>query len=200
MIEVYNREECTFNYCPTPTLCPPGCQHPVKSPAQSEIAQKKAATAEAGNFVIRLSHREEMETIMHLFAEHREELTTNKELMILKPDMVKYEAARQMNKLFALVAVLDGKIIGYSVNFVDSNLHYSDMVQCQNDVLFLTAEHRGSRYGVKLREETKREGKSRGAAIMLWHAKPGTPMDQLMQAMVRKQRAKVQDLIYSEVL
>lgn len=77
-----------------------------------------------------------------LFEEHREELTTNKDLMIVNPDMDKYYALEAAGALVVLGAYKDEIVIGYSINFVLQHLHYKDLCYSTNDLLFVSKPYR----------------------------------------------------------
>jgi len=53
----------------------------------------------------------------------------------------------------------------------------------QNDVLYLVPERRESRIGLSLINATVSVAKGMDAKLMLWHAKYGTAMDQLLERM-----------------
>lgn len=140
-----------------------------------------------------LKATEYIEEAWKLLEEHREELTTNKDLMILKPNVELYRALEDSDSLISIVAFDGDKIIGYSVSFVSANLHYSDLLLCSNDVLFVTKEHRGS-IGLKLMRMTERLAKERGCGMILWHTKPNTPLAEILPRL----KYKVQDIVYSK--
>lgn len=127
-----------------------------------------------------------------LLIEHREELATDKAIMVLKPDFERYLALEDAGVLMVIAAYRGPRMVGYSVNLVTNNLHYADLVMCQNDVLFLTKSERKGTAGLRLIRETQRRGKAAGAKVMLWHAKPGTNLDKLMPRM----SGTVQDVIW----
>lgn len=131
-----------------------------------------------------------------LQTEHWEEIAKNKHLMVLAPDVEKYRLIEQAGKLFAVLAYDGDEMVGYSVNIVDNNLHYRDLVQAQNDVLFVKPSHRAGRLFLRLREATMRMAAARGARLMLWHAKEDTPLADILPRL----GCKVQDIIYSEEL
>lgn len=139
-----------------------------------------------------LGAAEFLDMALPLLAEHRDELATDKALMVLNPDREKYEMLDAAGVLLVIGAFRGGELIGYSANIVCPNMHYSDLWQCQNDVLFVTRAHRKGPLGLKLIRETERRGRERGAEIMLWHAKPGTNLDKLMPRL----GATVQDVIW----
>jgi predicted GNAT superfamily acetyltransferase len=131
-----------------------------------------------------------------LFVRHYDELTTNKGLMVLKPDWGRYFVLEEAGKLLVLVAYAGDDMVGYSVNLLDTNLHYADLAVCTNDLLFVLPEHRVSPLGLRLMKHTREGGRRSGAAMMVWHAKEHSPLSKLLS---RKQ-LKVQDIIYSEPL
>jgi hypothetical protein len=131
-----------------------------------------------------------------LQTEHWDEIARNKHLMVLAPDIEKYRHIEQAGKLFAVLAYDGDEMIGYSVNLIDTNLHYMGLVQAQNDVLFVKSEHRGGRLFMRLRDATIAGAARRGARLMLWHAKKDTPLAQILPRL----GCSVQDIIYSEEL
>ena len=134
--------------------------------------------------------------IVGLFEEHRDELTTNKELMKLNPDMGKYYKLEEDGVLLTLAAYDGQTLIGYSVNFIGAHLHYKDVVVCNNDLLFLTKNYRQSRIGLQLIGKTEEAAKERGAHLVLWHAKENTTLAKMMPRL----GYGVQDIIFSKEL
>ncbi|HCE08099.1 MAG TPA: hypothetical protein DEQ40_05770 [Oxalobacteraceae bacterium] len=128
--------------------------------------------------------------------EHWEELATNKQLMVLNPFAERYAQLEAAGILFALVAYDEDRIIGYSVNFLHHNLHYSALLMAQNDLLFVAKAHRTGRTGLRLMQETERVAAEHGAKMMLWHAKPDTPLHKILPRL----SYGVQDIIFSKEL
>lgn len=138
----------------------------------------------------------DMERWMPLWLEHREELATDKELMEVKPDVDRYEALVNQNKLFSLALYRGDKLVGYSINILSPSLHYSDVVFFQNDLLYLDPLERKGRSGLKLIKATEEIGKAVGAHMMLWHAKYDTNLEKIL----RRWKYDVQDIIFSKRL
>lgn len=128
--------------------------------------------------------------------EHYDELAKNKTVMVLAPDVEQYRRIEQAGMLFAVIAYDGDQIVGYSVNVLATNLHYSTLLMAQNDVLFVGRAHRAGRLGMRLIEMTKALAAKRGARMMLWHAKEGTPLAGILPRL----GCKVQDIIYSAEL
>jgi predicted GNAT superfamily acetyltransferase len=131
-----------------------------------------------------------------LMVAHREELTVRKDVMRLNPLVDTYREIEDRGALMSLGVFDDDEIVGYSVNILAPNLHYADVMMCQNDVLFLREDHRQGTLGLRLMRETERMANERGANMMVWHAKPGTNLDQVLQRF----KYDVQDVVYTRVL
>lgn len=131
-----------------------------------------------------------------LLEDHRLELATNKGLMVLNPDIATYLRLEENQSMLSLGAYDGNEIVGYSVSIVHCNLHYADVIMCQNDVLFLKESYRTGANGLRLIRETERLARERGCHMMLWHAK----MDTTFMAILHKLGYGVQDIIYSKAL
>jgi hypothetical protein len=95
------------------------------------------------------------------------------------------------------MGAFDGdELVGYSINIVSKNLHYSDLVVCQNDILFVSGDYRKGATGLRLMRDTERAASALGAKLMLWHAKPETNL----HAVLPRLKYRVQDVVYSRVL
>jgi GNAT superfamily N-acetyltransferase len=131
-----------------------------------------------------------------LFSEHWEEIALNKQVMVLKPDEARYRGMEASGNLLILAAFVDGELAGYSVNFVIHHLHYADLCVCSNDLLFIAQPHREGGLGIRLMRRTEEAARARGARLVLWHAKPNTPL----AAILPRMGYGVQDIIYSQEL
>jgi predicted GNAT superfamily acetyltransferase len=127
---------------------------------------------------------------------HREELTTDKELMVLDPHREGYAALDNAGAMIILAAYAGEELIGYSANILGPNLHYASVMMCQNDVLFIHPEHRGTSIGIRLIQQTEDLARLKGCNLMLWHAKPRTALD----AILPRLGCRVQDVIWSKAL
>lgn len=131
-----------------------------------------------------------------LLEAHREELTTNPDLMVLAPRVDVYEAIEARDKLLVLGAFDGEDLVGYSANIIDTNLHYGDVLVCQNDVLFVDRAYRAGRTGLQLIRATEDLARALSCDIMIWHAKPNTTFNALLPRL----DYRVQDVIHSKVL
>lgn len=139
-------------------------------------------------------HRAEVERLM---VPHWHEVAKHKDRMVLAPDWAKYADLEAHGKLF-VVYVLDDdyNLLGYSFNFLDTHIHYKDLIVASNDALYVSPAARNSAAGLRLIRATKDRAAELGAKLMLWHAKQGSALDKLFLA----KRLQVQDVIYSEPL
>lgn len=126
---------------------------------------------------IRLSCVDEMRALAgDLFRAHYDEITRHKDVCALDPNWPAYEHLEASGALLVLGAWDSSVLVGYSVTMLAPHLHYRDTIIAQNDVLFVSPDSRGSRAGLALIKTTERMAKERGAALMLWHAKPSTTL------------------------
>lgn len=137
-----------------------------------------------------------IEDMAWMLPAHREELTTNKELMKINPDMETYAALQGLGKLLSVGVFDDEKMVGYSINIVHPMLHYADVLTCQNDLLYVDMKYRRGVIGLKLMRETERLARERGCQMVTWHAKFGTPLF----AILEKLKYRKQEAVYSRVL
>jgi GNAT superfamily N-acetyltransferase len=144
---------------------------------------------------IRESTVDEMfEVCRPLLERHWDEIARNKHLMVLNPDVAKYQRMEAAGMLLILAAWEGAELVGYSVSMIETTLHYADLTVCVNDVVFVLPESRHAQTGLRLIKETESMAKQRGAQLMLWHAKEGTALHALMPRI----GYEVQDIIYSK--
>lgn len=129
-----------------------------------------------------------------LLEEHWDEVAKNKQLMILKLDIEKYKLFEELGILVALFAYAEDKIVGYSFNLIQPHLHYADLICAYNDLLFVSKAYRNSPLGIKLIKETEKIAKTKGARLMLWHAKENTTLAKILPRM----GCNIQEIIYSK--
>lgn len=89
--------------------------------------------------------------IEDLIGLHYEELTANKDAIELAPDFDRYQELENLGKL-AIFTVRDpayedrgypgGKLVGYSIFFIDAHIHYRNQTFANNDIIFLHKDYR----------------------------------------------------------
>lgn len=128
-----------------------------------------------------------------LVRDHKDEVSVMERK--LDVDWDKYAALERAGKLLVLGAFVDDELVGYSANVVERNIHY-ELVAGYNCALFIHPDHRNSPLGLRLMAETRKGCAAWGATIMLWHAKPYSQLNTLLQ----RRRLEVQDIVYQEQL
>lgn len=135
-----------------------------------------------------------------LFAEQQAEIGEDYTIglpLVPDPDVERYAMLDQSGMAMALGVFDDAdQIVGYSNNLISESLHYQNVYVCQNDAIYLRKDHRHGSMGLRLIRETERQAKARGADIMVWHAKPYTNFDRVLE---RLQYA-VQETVYTRAL
>jgi len=111
-----------------------------------------------------------------LMYEHWQEIGINKEKIKLNPDFTKYAVLQNAGVLKNIVVYKDEKAIGYSVIFLEPNLHYSDHVFGKVDIIYVSKEHRNSSVGARLLVATETLAKYLGCSVLIHHAKPHADM------------------------
>ncbi len=128
--------------------------------------------------------------------EHWDEIARNKHIMILNPDNERYGKLEDAGLLLSLGAFDNESLVGYSINFITTNLHYKELTYLDNDVLFLSKKYRVGRNGIRLIKETEKKAKEHGARMCLWHAKKNTTLEKILP----KMGYNIQDIIFSKEL
>jgi GNAT superfamily N-acetyltransferase len=130
-----------------------------------------------------------------MLAAHHEEIGRFKQFP-LDPDLERYRRLDDEGRLITLLATVDEQIVGYSCSIVQSNLHRKSLIFCQNDVLYVTPEHRKGRIGLFLIRETIHRAHTLGAKLVLWHAKPETAFNELLPRM----GYEIMDVIWAKAI
>lgn len=103
---------------------------------------------------------------------HWEQVANNKDKIKLSPDVEKYILLQEAGVL-RNIALLDGdKIVGYSVVFIQPHLHYKQDLFAAVDVMYVDEEHRNSKAGLLLINETEKLCKDLGVSVLTYHTKP----------------------------
>lgn len=102
---------------------------------------------------------------------HYDELTLNKEHVILDPDWERYADLEKQGKLIIYTARDGDKLVGYSVFFMNQHIHYKNNLFAMNDVLFLHPDYRKNSCGPKLIMFCDQELSKLGKVKITWHVK-----------------------------
>lgn len=111
-----------------------------------------------------------------------------------EPRWSSYRQIESMGMLLAFGAFDGDEMVGYALAYVLPHMHYP-WSYGNHDALFLRKDCRRGSLGGRLMRALSAAAKERGAACMFWHAKPGTPFEQLVA-----RGAKVEETVYREDL
>lgn len=106
-----------------------------------------------------------------LMSMHREELCLHDDF-VLDPDWETYFAASAQGKLVIYTARQpDGKLIGYAAYAIHQNMHYRDIKQAVQDVLFMHPGNRGKLAGYMLIQYADKQLSRLGVDLVTHHVK-----------------------------
>jgi hypothetical protein len=112
--------------------------------------------------------REELKELIGL---HWEEIAVHKDKIPLDPDWEKYAAYDKQGNIVFITCRDGGKLIGYSVWFINHHMHYKRTLFALNDIVFIKKEYRKGRNGINLIKFSEYMMKALGADKILWHVK-----------------------------
>ena len=85
------------------------------------------------------------------------------------PDWATYRFFQDNDKMKAFVAREDGKVMGYLAYMLFHNLHFKDIQQAVQDVLYINPTHRGKMLGMKLIKYADGVMKFNGVHVVMQH-------------------------------
>jgi hypothetical protein len=138
-----------------------------------------------------------IEEVQPLLELHYRELAKNQDRVKLNPDWERYAELERCGKFIVFTARKES-LIGYSAFFVSPHPHYRDLLLVSNDILYLDAEHRVGRTGVRLIKycEEQIAAMYDGQVCLTWHAKENTALASMLPRMTYG----VQDIVFSKLL
>jgi hypothetical protein len=111
---------------------------------------------------------------------HYEELTLHKQVVKLDPDWARYKSLADQKMITIITARDKGILIGYSLFFVNSHIHYKNNVVANNDVLFLHPDYRQGRTGLKLIRKCEQVLQEQQVDKIIWHVKYAKDFRQIL--------------------
>jgi GNAT superfamily N-acetyltransferase len=114
--------------------------------------------------------------IQPLLEKHWQEIAHFKDIP-LSPNWPLYVGADQRGNLRIFTARIDGELVGYSVHFVGPGVHYSTSLQAQEDLVFVTPEHRKGRVGAGLIQFADSHLAAEGCQTCSRHVKTAPELD-----------------------
>ncbi len=109
--------------------------------------------------------------LLPLLEKHYEEITLNKDVVTLAPDWGRYADIEAAGKFYIFLLRDEGKLVGYSAFFLDTHLHYSDLLVASNDVLYIDPAYRKTGDGATLIKFSESCLSAMGAQKITWHVK-----------------------------
>ena len=111
---------------------------------------------------------------------HYEELTLHKQVVKLDPDWNRYKSLADQNMITIITARDKGILIGYSLFFVNSHIHYKNNIMANNDVLYLHPDYRQGRTGLKLIRKCEQVLQEQQVDKIVWHVKYAKDFRQIL--------------------
>jgi predicted GNAT superfamily acetyltransferase len=131
-----------------------------------------------------------------LFEEHWDEVGSKGGKRILEVSWESYDALYEADVLLIIGAFYYDELVGYAVNMFGVDTHSKHCILSTNDALYLHPQHRKARVGLTLMKTCEEKSRDMGATHVLWHAKPNTTLQKLLEA----KQYKVKDIMYSREL
>lgn len=114
---------------------------------------------------------------------HYDEIALHKEAIPLAPDWHRYDLMDAAQDLACITARDDGKMIGYSVFFLQNHIHYMTTRMASNDVLYLHPDYRKGRIGIKLIQHSEKHLQWLGVKKIVWHIKTANDFSPILKRM-----------------
>ncbi len=131
-----------------------------------------------------------------LFEEHWEETAFNKGVRKLNVAVDLFIELEKRGLFLAVGVYKDGLLVGYTLSIKTIDTHDCTRTIMGNDAVFISRPYREGYVGIKLIKVTEELAKQRGANTYVWHVKPNTALDKLMQL----KNYTVADILYKKEL
>lgn len=135
--------------------------------------------------------RDVYEDFAELFKKHWEEIANNKNEIKLSVDYDGYIQLDKLGKLHLVTARDDGKLIGYTMNFVIRHFHYKDNLFGINDILFVSPEYRRGGVGMSLLKYNEQSLFAKGIEVFHLHMKTAHDFSALLQRLGYREIEKI---------
>jgi hypothetical protein len=131
-----------------------------------------------------------------LLVDHYEELTLNKHQVKLNPDWDRYFELERQGKLHLFTLRDQTELVGYSVFFLDTHIHYKDLMVATNDIIYLKKSDRLGISGIRLIKYSEQQMKLLGADKITWHVK----LSQDFRPILHRMGYMDEDIIVGKIL
>ena len=112
-----------------------------------------------------------LEEIKPYIAKHSQEVYGDEFEKWSEPAWDKYHACGEMEMCWIVTLRDDGKLVGYSVFFIQEHLHHPEIKQAMSDSLYLDEKYRKGRLGIELIKKGEKYLHSLGVKRVLYYAK-----------------------------
>lgn len=102
---------------------------------------------------------------------HWKEVGVFQDKMEFFPDLMAYEALHNEGYLRNFTARKDGMLIGYNVFTVNYHPHYAKTKVADNDIIYISKEHRKGTTGIRLMDYAEKELKKEGINLIMMRTK-----------------------------
>ena len=116
-----------------------------------------------------------------LMAKHWEEIARNKHLLVLNPDVERYEIMEKKGDLLLVTARSAGALVGYFLWVLGTHSHYKDVLVAEEDLHYLTPECRLGLIGYNFMKFSRQAALDRGAKLLVVREKLGHEHPALMK-------------------
>lgn len=124
--------------------------------------------------------KEVKEEIAPMLDAHYEEVAMYQDHIELNPQWEMYENLELMDRLFIFTMRDEGKLIGYSVFFLNPHMHYADHEFAMNDIVYIDPDRRGTEETVNFFKWCEKHMRDCGTSVISYHMKVYKPFQTLM--------------------
>ncbi len=125
-----------------------------------------------------------------LLIDHKDEICLHQDY-VLNPDWETYLKLEPAGMLNAYTARQDGNLIGYALYVVSYNMHYKDVLEATQDVLYLKPGNRGAFIGIALIKYADEQLAKDGVRLVRHHVKVDKDFSPLLERLGYTQSEKI---------
>lgn len=124
-----------------------------------------------------------LEELKPLLEEHYLEIAMYKDQIKLNPDYDTYAKLQEQGVLKIFTARDSDKLVGYSIYFLKTNLHYSDHLYAINDIVYVDKEYRGRVLAFDMLAFAEDQLADQGVSVITMHMKTFAAFETLMECL-----------------
>lgn len=135
------------------------------------------------DFALEALTRDLLSEAEDLLLSHWQEIAIYRDKISLNPDYAHYITLQSKGELRVITARVDNKLVGYCVFIIGPGPHYKDTLFAENDILYITEEHRKGFNALRMLRFAEVRLKRIGVDVMLLSMKQSHPFHSLCKAM-----------------